>query len=104
MKRTDLERKERELRRRKKKDEIQSKRGGSDLLSVGDYINSLFGLFFFDSKKIYNTLDSEEILELIENMKANIEEKQWENVLRKAIRKTKVQEKDKAFSDLNSLI
>lgn len=103
MKQTDLNRRERELKKEKKKAERIEKGGKADR-SVGDFMKELFGLFFYDAQKIYN-LDSEEnILILLEEIKDELPEKQWDNVLRKAIKQTKIAEKDEAFNHLKELM
>ncbi|MCR9141325.1 MAG: hypothetical protein NXI24_03675 [bacterium] len=102
MKRTEMERIERELRRSEKKVErIQGEGAGG---SVGSYIERLFGLFRYDQSEIFNTAESLEILELLEQMKEDIPEKKWPDVLKKAIKKTQVAQKDKAMEELKELI
>ncbi|OQY35679.1 MAG: hypothetical protein B6241_00360 [Spirochaetaceae bacterium 4572_59] len=103
MKSTDIARKDRELRKSRKKEEVLVRKGVKDARSVGDYINELADLFFHDGNKIYNIESSEEILLLLEEMKEEIPEKQWNNALRKAIKKTKVSEKDSALEELRSM-
>ena len=103
MKRTEMERIERELRRSEKKvDRIAGE--NSTPGSVGEYIERLFGLFRYDQSEIFNTAESLEILELLEEMKQDIPEKKWPDVLKKAIKKTQVAQKDKAMSELKELI
>ena len=102
MKSTDMARRDREIRRGQKKEEVlqrkQSKREGH---TVGDYIKLLAGKFFHDPEKIYNIeSNNEEILLLIEEIKDNVEKKQWENILRKAIKSTGITKKDEAFREL----
>ena len=104
MKRTDLQKRERELKRSQKKEDRLLKPGEKSNKTIGDYINELHGLMFFDETKIYNSKDSVEILELLEEMKDNIDEGQWENILRKAIKKTGVKQRDEAFTDLQELM
>jgi hypothetical protein len=93
MKSTDIDRIDRELRRSRKKEELLEKRaqkkGG---MSVGDYIKSLYSLLYHDDKRIYNLPKNAEIAKLFAEMKSDLPEKQWENVLRKAVRETKVPE------------
>ncbi len=103
MKRTDLDRRERELRRARKKAERLAKNGGVEK-TVGDYIDELNGLFYHDGTQIYNTESDERILDLLEDMKEDLEEKNWDNVLRKAIKKSGVKERDKAYKELKSLL
>ena len=99
MKHTDLMRKERDLRKARKKEE-RLERQDAENRSVGDFINQLHDIFFFNELKIYNYEDNEDILDLFLDMKEELPEKQWENVIRKAVRKTKVSEKDPAIDYL----
>ncbi len=103
MKSTDLARKDRELKRARKKQEVLQRKMERDSRSVGDYINELAGLFFHDAEKIYNINSSEDILILLEDMKEELPEKQWNNVLKKAVKKTKVKQKDPAVKELQEL-
>lgn len=103
MKSTDIARKDRDLRKARKKEEVLARKGMKGSRSVGDYINELADLFFHDGTKIYNISSSEEILLLLEEMKEEIPEKQWNNALRKAVKKTKVTEKDAALEELRSM-
>ena len=103
MKSTDIARKDRDLRKARKREEVLARKGTKDARSVGDYINELADLFFHDGNKIYNIESSEEILLLLEEMKEEIPEKQWNNVLRKSIKKTKVSEKDAALEQLRDM-
>lgn len=107
MKRTDQERIERELRRREKQAKVAARRvdeTGEPIetpkVSPGSYIKNLHALFQFDEHQIYNTRDDDDVLELLLTMKDELEEKHWDSVLRSAIRKTKVAEKDTAFNEL----
>lgn len=105
MKRTDIQRKERELKRAEKKAErIASKGDKKDDTSVGAYIEKLYALFFYDETRIYNTKHSVEILEVLEEAKAAFDEENVETIVRKAIRKSKVKEKEQAFAELMELI
>lgn len=104
MKRTDLQKRERELRRAKKKEERFDKPGEKSDKTVGDYINELNSLFFHDETRIYNAKESIEILELLEEMKQNLDKSNWEVIIRKAIRKTQVKEREQAFTDLKNLL
>lgn len=105
MKRTELERRERDLRKAEKKTQLQEKRLASGKgTSVGEYIDELSALFRYDANEIFNTGDDIAVLELLEDIQANLPAKQWENVLRKAIKKTGVQEKEKAYNELKELM
>lgn len=108
MKRTDQERIERELKRREKhakahdrKDEAAPPAG---TISVSDYVKNLVALLQYDEVQIYNTRDDEDVFELLLNMKNDLPEKQWDAVLKSAIQKTKVAEKDLAFTELKALL
>lgn len=104
MKRTELERRERELRRSEKKVDVLERKMSGEKATPGSYIQDLFSLFRYDGDVIFNTLDDVEILELLENMKADLPEKQWDNVLRKAIKKTNINQKDRAFDEIKTLL
>ncbi len=88
MKRTDLQKRERELKRAQKKEERIAKLGDRADRTIGDYINALHDLMFFDETRIYNAKESMEILEFLEEMQESLEASQWENIIRKAIKKT----------------
>ncbi|WP_411824556.1 LB_289 family protein [Leptospira sp. 'Mane'] len=100
MKRTELERRERDLRKMEKK---KITPGEKESMSVGDYIDGLFGLFRYDEEEIFNASDDEDVLEMLENMKGEHPEKQWDVIIRKAVNKTKVAQKDKAYESLRIL-
>jgi hypothetical protein len=105
MKRTDILRKERELKRSQKKEErISGKGDRKDETSVGGFIDRLHSLFFHDDVRIYNALQSEEILGVLEEAKQIYDMQQVETIVRKAVRKAKVEQKDQAFDELMSLI
>lgn len=103
MKSTDLARKDRDLKKARKKEEVLQRKMEKAARSVGDYINELADLFFHDDKKIYNIESSEDIMMLLEEMKEELPEKQWNNVLRKSIKKTKIKEKDAALNELRAM-
>ncbi len=103
MKSTDLARKDRDLRKSRKKEEVLARKMEKGSKSVGDYINELNDLFFHDGTKIYNIEMSEEILELLEEMKIELEEKNWMNVIKKAVKKSGVKEKDTAVQQLKEM-
>ncbi len=106
MKRTDIERRERELRRMQKKEEVINRKSENfkSKNTIGGYIDELSELFFYNDDQIFNIQSEEKILELVEEMKENIPEKNWENVFRKSIKKTGVKEKEKAFQELKNLL
>ena len=105
MKRTELEKRERNLKKAQKKiDVLERKSGSRARRNVGNYISDLFALFRYDTEEIFNTTDDVEVLELLEYMKEEIPEKQWDNILRKAIKKTGVNQRDRAMLELCELI
>lgn len=101
MKRTEIERRERELKRSRKKETALLK--GGDGRSVADFINELHSLFLFNEVRILNTTTDEEILELLEEAQDTYPDK-IDAILKKAVRKTGVKERDAAVSELASLI
>ncbi len=103
MKSTDLARNDRDLRKSRKKEEVLARKMEKGSKTVGDYINDLNDLFFHDGTKIYNIEMSEEILELLEEMKVEIEEKNWINVVKKAVKKSGVKEKETAIQQLKEM-
>lgn len=103
MKSTDLARRDREIKKAQKREMVLERKGQRESRTAGDYINLFVENFFFDAEKIYNINMSEEILELLEELKEELPEKQWPNVLRKAVKKTKVKQKDEALQELSSL-
>lgn len=104
MKRTELEKRERELRRKEKKEAVLARNDSPEYTKPGVHIDLLFSKFRYDQEQIFNTEEDIEILEILENMKEYLPEKQWENVLRKSIKKTGVSNKEKAFSELQTLL
>ena len=108
MKRTDQERIERELKRREKHAKVTTKRAdgtatvGDGDKSVGGYIKNLVALLQYDDQQIYNTRDDEDVFELLLNMKEDLPEEKWEAVLKSAIQKTKVAEKELALTELKA--
>jgi len=107
MKSTDIDRIDRELRRSRKKEELVEKRTQKrESASVGDYIKSLYSLMRHDDKRIYNLAGNPDIRKLLAEMKDDLPDKQWENVLRKALRETKipVPAREEAFGKLNELL
>jgi hypothetical protein len=104
MKSTEINRIDRELRQARKKQETIDKRLQNRGTSVGDYIKRLNALLFHDQKKIYNLKNNAEIQKLFAEMKQNLPVDQWEIVLRKAVRETKVEKREEAFSELKVLL
>jgi len=106
MKRTDIERKERELRRASKKQDVLERKTTNykSKNQAGYFIDTLASLFFYNDDQIFNCLTEEKILELLEEMKESIPEKNWETIIRKAIKKTGVAQKEEAFQQILSIL
>jgi hypothetical protein len=116
MKRTDQERIERELKRREKHARVVAKPGEAGApeagapaiaaggLTVSEYVRNLLALLHYDEQQVYNARDDESVFELLLTMKADLPEKQWETVLRSAVQKTKVVEKELALTELRALL
>ena len=105
MKRTDLERVERELKRREKLLKIRERRTPSvDAKTVKGYTDALFERLLHDDQAIYNIEDNEEILELMLEMREDLAAKQWEVVIRKAVRQTAVAEQEEAVVLLKEMV
>ena len=106
MKRTDLEKHQRELKKTEKKfKNLQKKIDDINPTKlVGIYINDLFSLFRYDTEDIFNINTNNKIFELLEKMKVDLPEKQWENIIRKSIKKTNINNKEKAVTLLKQII
>ena len=104
MKRTDIDRQDRELRKSQKKEEVIKRSADKKTdRTVGDFINELHSYFFHDENKIFNISQSEDILEILDDIKTSLPEKQWENIIRKAVKKTLVKEKEAAVKELMAI-
>lgn len=104
MKRNDQERIERELKRVEKRKRISEKRDDREPGSIGTYIKGLKSLLQHDGHMIFNTLNDEDVLELLIDMKDDLPETAWDRVIRKAVNATKVDEKELAVTELRSLL
>ncbi|CAD7845818.1 hypothetical protein S1OALGB6SA_1313 [Olavius algarvensis spirochete endosymbiont] len=103
MKSTDLARRDREIRKARKREMVLERKSQREGRSAGDYINLLSERLFYDSERIYNIEQSEDILMLLEEMKEDLPDRQWANVIRKAVKRTKVKQKDTAIEQLASM-
>jgi hypothetical protein len=105
MKRTELERRMRQLKRDEKQaNYIEKVESSRDARSVANYIDELFSLLYYNEQEIMNIADNVEILELLEDLKEEHPEKQWHNVLKKAVPKTGVKKRDEAIDELTELL
>ncbi len=104
MKRTDMERVQRELDRTVKRDKIQTRRDSqADSKSVGSYTKMLASAFMHDDQSIYNIQD-DEVLELLMEMKEELPDKAFNTAVRKAIKMTKVPGVDAALEEIVALV
>lgn len=103
MKRTEIERRERELKRALKKQAVLD--AGGVEKSVNDYIDALFEQFIYNEERIFNTKEDIEVLEVLEEIQDAYPDKA-EVIVKKAIRRTKVggQAKKDAFAELTALL
>ena len=99
MKRTEIERRMREFKREQKVAEYLDN-CGSEEKSINDYIEELYGMLYYNETEVMNIPDNMEIFELMEGLKAQHPEKQWHNVVKKAVRKTGVKDRKKATNEL----
>lgn len=107
MKRTDFEKRERELKRIHKrvvKGEQRDKTLEDGELTVSSAINRLSDLFQYDQEEIYNIPHSEDIHSFILEMQEKFDEKKLENVFRKSVKKTGVKHKNEAYEQLKKLV
>ena len=108
MKRTDFEKRERELKRVHKRvikeEQRDEKASHKNKMTVSHAINTLSELFQYDKEEIYNIPHSEDILSMVFELQQNFEEKQLDTVLRKSIKKTGVEKKQEAYDELKKLL
>jgi hypothetical protein len=105
MKRTEIEARMRELKRQQKMEEYYEKCEESDGKSVSDYIDELYGMLYYNEEEIMNIPENLEILELFEELKEeHPEKKHWNNVIKKAVRKTGVEKSRRAKKQLHKLL
>lgn len=104
MKRTELERRVRQLKRDEKRSDYLERASSRESRSVAVFIDELFEMLYFNEVEVMNIKDNLEILELLEDLKDEHPEKQWGNVIRKAIRKTGVTERARAVDELTELL
>ncbi|MFO7567769.1 MAG: hypothetical protein R6X02_34320 [Enhygromyxa sp.] len=99
MKRTDQERIAREIGRQQKKDRIREKRiSDKDDISVAGYAKQLEDVFMWDDETIYNVQD-DTVLEILMSMKEDLSDKECEAALKRAIKRTRVKDRDTAFDE-----
>jgi hypothetical protein len=104
MKRTDQERIAREIGRQQKKEAIREKRiNGKEDISVGGYAKRLEEVFMWDDEVVYNIQD-DTVLEVLMEMKEDLSDKECEAALKRAIKRTKVKDRDTPLSEAMLLL
>jgi hypothetical protein len=106
MKRTDMERMQRELRRVQKREAIDGKRADvrDEKLSVATCAKRLCDALMFDEHAIYNAQDDEDVLDVLLEIKEGLPDKQHVPVLKKAVKLTKVKDMDHGFDELKNML
>ena len=104
MKRTDQERIAREIGRQQKKESIRNKRlSDKDDISVSGFAKQLEEVFMWDDEIIYNIQD-DAVLEVLMNMKEILSDKDCQAALKRAIKRTKVKDRDTPFEEAVMLL
>ena len=104
MKRTDQERIAREIGRQQKKAAIQEKRlNGKASGTVGDYAKQLEDVFMWDDETVYNVQD-DAVLEILMEMKEDLSDKDCEAAIKRAIKRTKVKDRDTPFEEARLIL
>ena len=104
MKRTDQERIAREIGRQQKKEAIREKRlNGKPPGTVGDYAKQLEAVFMWDDETVYNVND-DAVLEILMDMKEDLSDKDCEAAIKRAIKRTKVKDRDTPFDEAMLLL
>lgn len=104
MKRTELERRERELKRQAKQAEVLERKSSKSGRTVGQFIEDLSALFRYDTEEIFNATDDINVLEILERIKEEVPDKQWDTILKKAVARTRVRQAARAVSELSALL
>ena len=104
MKRTDQERIAREVGRQEKKAVLRQKRlENKEDISVGGYARLLESTFMWDDETIYN-LQDDAVLEIFMNMKEDLSDKECEAAIKRAIKRTKVKDRDTPLDEAMLLL
>ncbi len=104
MKRTDRERMDRELARQVKRARNDERRiSKSSDNSPGAFAKELAARLLSDGETIYNTED-EQVLELLMEMREELDDKALDAALRKAIKTTKVKDIKTPFDELRAQV
>lgn len=104
MKRTDQERIAREVGRQQKKEAIREKRiNDKEDLSVGGFAKALEDAFMWDDEIVYNIQD-DSVLEVLMDMKETLSDKDCEAALKRAIKRTKVKDRQTPLDEALTLL
>ena len=104
MKRTDQERIAREIGRTQKKERIREKRlSDKEDVCVSGFAKQLEETFMWDDELIYNVQD-DSVFELLMEMREHLSDKECEAAFKRAIKRTKVKDRDTPFDELVALL
>lgn len=104
MKRTDEERIAREVGRQQKQDRVLQRRTEArGDASVAGYTKLLESTLMWDDETVYN-INDDEVLEVLMEMKEDLTDKECEAVIKRAIKKTKVKDRDTPFEEAMTLL
>lgn len=105
MKRTDMERIAREVGRQEKKERIRDERlhVKREDATVGGYTKRLESAFMWDDETVYNVGD-DTVLEVLMEMKEDLSDKECDAALKRAIKRTKVKDRDTPLEQAKTLL
>ncbi|MCA9684937.1 MAG: hypothetical protein KC457_22330 [Myxococcales bacterium] len=104
MKRTDQERIAREIGRQQKKERILQKLADDkEDVSVAGYAKRLEDAFMWDDETVYNVSD-DAVLEILMEMKEELCDKDCEAAVKRALKRTKVRDRDTPLTEAMNLL
>ncbi len=104
MKRTDEERIAREVGRQQKQSRVLQRRTDNrGDITVAGYTTQLEDAMMWDEETVYNIAD-DEVLEILLDMKEDLSEKECEAVVKRAIKKTKVKDRETPYQEAMMLL
>ncbi|BBM89419.1 hypothetical protein COTS27_01118 [Spirochaetota bacterium] len=114
MKRTELDRKERDLRKEHKRllkestrenSKKRSKEQSSVNITLKTAYDNLINIFEYDEEEIYNIhKNNEDLVEILLEMQESFEDKDVAATIRKAIKRTRIKNKEQAFKAVYALL
>ncbi len=110
MKQTELDRKERDLRKERKRlnKESQRKLSGAaiaETLTLKSAYERLSDVFDYDENEIYNIhKNNEHLVEVLLEMQESFGETEVASTIRKAIKRTRIKEKEAAFKAVYAIL